>query len=301
MKKRSPIIIIVLAVFIGMAVMVLLNNIVKPKPVVVAAFPIAPGTVLSEELLEVRTIPAGGIPVDAFSEITELLGKTVAVGRAEGDIIVASILGDDASAGIPSQLAEGHIAIAVDVDRASAVAGILRAGQTVTLIGMLSPDIMTNQAGLAYSAAQSIVTDDGSIEVIQGQNTKTTPTPAPVLGPLGRITITGVKVLLVPQNFQYEETAYTANQEEMFASSQAMVEEESVIVLDVPTTPIEITPGVFVNPATLIATLNQYGYLYLALEGSTGISVSPENNLTINLAELYNLINATTTGSDAAK
>jgi hypothetical protein len=71
-------------------------------------------------------------------------------------------------------------------------------------------------------------------------------------------------------------------------------------VLDIPTTPVEISAGVFVNPATLIAALDKYGAIYLALESATGTSVSAENNLTINLAELYNLINTNTNSMGAA-
>jgi Flp pilus assembly protein CpaB len=293
MKKRSPIIPIVLAVVIGLAVMVFLNSTVKPTPVVVAKIAIAPGTVLSEELVEIRTLPAGGVPDGAFSTLEEVVGKSLAVARAESDIIMASVLGDNVSAGIPSQLETGHVAIAVNVDKASAVAGMLRAGQTVSIIGMLTPDVLSSQSGLA-SSYQTIITDDGSVDMIQNSMTNPTPTAEPVLGPLGRITITGVRVLLVPQNFQYQEVASTSDQEELFASEAMTSEDESVIVLDVPTTPIMISEGVYVNAATLIATLNEYGSIYLVLESSTVSAETvaiAENNLTINLAELYSLIN----------
>lgn len=292
-KKRSPIIPIVLAVVIGLAVMVFLNTVVKPTPVVVAKAPIAPGTVLSEELVEIRTVPAGGVPADAFATIEEVVGNSVVVGRATGDIIMASVLGDNVSAGIPSELEEGHVAIAVNVSRASAVAGILRSGQSVTIIGLITPDVLSDQTGLAYSTAQTIITDDGSVPVIPG-GVKPTPTPAPVLGPIGRIAITGVRVLLVPQTFQYQEIANTANQQEAFATSATTAEDESVIVLDVPTTPVEVAPGEFVNPATLIAALDSYGSIYLALESVNGLTVGQENNLTLNLADLYNTINEST-------
>jgi len=290
-KKRSPIIPVVIAVVIGLAVMFLLRTVIQPTPVVVAKSVIAPGTALTADLVEIRTLPAGGIPADAFATIEEVVGKSVVVGRTTGDYIVASILGDNVSAGIPSELAEGHVAIAINVDKSSGVAGILRAGQTVTVIGLLTPDVLQNQNGIA-TAAQAIITNDGSVSTVEGiPSYGATPTPAPALGPLGRVTITGVKILLVPQTFQYAEIPAGANQEEMFASQATTSEDKSVIVLDIPTTPVEISAGVFVNPATLIAALDKYGSIYLALESSTGTSVAADNNLTINLAELYNLIN----------
>ncbi|MBU0973919.1 MAG: hypothetical protein KKC20_24990 [Proteobacteria bacterium] len=293
-KKRSPIIPIVIAVVIGLAVIVLLRTVIKPTPVVVAKAAIAPGTALTEDLVEIRTLPAGGIPADAFATIEEVVGKSVVVGRATGDFIVASILGDNVAAGIPSQLEAGHVAIAINVDKSSGVAGILRAGQTVTVIGLLTPDVLQEQNGIT-TAAQTIITNDGSVSTIEGEPVYgKTPTPAPALGPLGRVTITGVRVLLVPQTFQYAEIPAGADQQEMFASQATTSEDKSVIVLDIPTTPVEISAGVFVNPATLIAALDKYGSIYLALESSTGTSVSQENNLTINLAELYHLINSKT-------
>lgn len=292
MKKRSPILIIVIAVVLGLAVIIFLQTTVKPTAVVVAKVAIAPGTTLTEDLVEVRTVPAGGLPAGTFASVDQVVGKSIAVARTAGDYITEAILGDTASAGVPSELDAGHVAISIDVDKASAVAGILRAGQTVTLIGMISPDVLSQNNSLADTTVQSITTDDGSVSMIQNSMVTATPTAEPVLGPIGKITITGVKVLLVPQNFQYQEiSSSSADQEELLASSQSTSQDTSVIVLDVPTTPVEIAPGVKVNPVTLIAALNDYGKIYLALESSTGTSVSTDENLTLNLAEFYNLIN----------
>src|SRR5512145_759746 len=143
-KKRSPIVPIVLAVAIGLAVMVLLNGMIRPVSVVVAKAAIAPGTRLSAGLLEVRTVAASSLPADALQTLEEAEGQMLAVGRAPGDTITQSTLGEDAQAGIPANLAPGHLAVAIRVDQASGLAGLLRPGQTVTLIGMLSPDVLEN-------------------------------------------------------------------------------------------------------------------------------------------------------------
>jgi len=292
MKKRSPIVIIVVAVLLGLVVIVLLQTIVKPTAVVVAKVAIAPGTTITADLVEVRTIPAGGLPAGTYASVDKVVGKSIAVARTKGDYITDSILGNTASAGVPSELAAGHVAISINVDKASAVAGILRAGQTVTLIGMISPDVLSQENSLANTTAQPITTNDGSVSTIQNSMVTATPTAEPVLGPIGKITITGVKVLLVPQNFQYQEISSTSSsQGEQLASSQTTNEDKSIIVLDVPTAPVEIAPGVKVNPVTLIAALNDYGKIYLALESSTGNSVTSDENLTLNLAEFYNQIN----------
>jgi flagella basal body P-ring formation protein FlgA len=64
-KKRSPFTAIVLAVIIGLLVIALLNGVVRPTQVVVARVPISPGTLLTAELVELHTIPAGAKPADA--------------------------------------------------------------------------------------------------------------------------------------------------------------------------------------------------------------------------------------------
>ena len=108
-KKRSPIAAIVLAVVVGLLVIGLLNGVIRPTQVVVAKVAIAPGTLLTDQLVELRTIPMGARPVDAFSKVEDVAGKILAVGRAPGDWIVSSVLGDIAGAGIPAELPEGHV------------------------------------------------------------------------------------------------------------------------------------------------------------------------------------------------
>ncbi|HNT54390.1 MAG TPA: SAF domain-containing protein, partial [Anaerolineaceae bacterium] len=100
-KKRSPLIPILLALVTGVMTVLLLNGVIRPTPLVVARVAIAPGTVLSAELLEVRTVPAGGRPAGAFADITEAAGQVLAVQRAPGDAITAAVLGGNALAGIP--------------------------------------------------------------------------------------------------------------------------------------------------------------------------------------------------------
>ena len=292
-KKRSPIVPIVLAAAIGVLTILLLNGVIRPTAVVVARSAIAPGTVLTADLVEVRTIPAGGRPADAFKSIEEVTGQMLAVQRAAGDLITASVLGDNAQAGIPAQLEPGHVAIAVMVDRSSGVAGLLRPGQTVTIIGLLTPDLLSAQSGLASVIQQPAVIVPEELKLDGGPTATPTPTPTPqpVLGPLGRIAIRGVRVLMVPQSFQYQEVPAGASQEELFASSAATGEDSGAIVLDVPAAPVEMLPGVFVNPATLIAALDRFGGVYLALEPGDRLALESEDILTLNLAGLYGAIN----------
>lgn len=293
-KKRSPLAAIVLAVVIGLLVIALLNGVIRPTQVVVAKIAIAQGTVLSDNLLELRTIPMGGKPAGAFSKIAAVSGKILAVGRAPGDFIVSSVLGEAAEAGIPGELSAGSVALAIHVDQASGVAGLLRPGQSVTVIGMLSPDrIGTEPLAVDLVSAQEFAVPLLAVPSVQGGTPAPTPTIAPPIAPLARLVISGVRVLMVPQPFRYEEVASGASEEELFSSARTSLsaQEGSVIVLEVPTQRIEITPGYWVNPAALLSALDQYGILSLALEPSSGLATTLEDGITLNLGELYQQMN----------
>ena len=293
-KKRSPIAAIVLAVVIGLLVIALLNGVIRPTQVVVAKVAIAPGTLLTDQLVELRTIPMGAKPADAIAKIEEVNGKMLAVGRAPGDLIVTSVLGEIAGAGIPAELPEGHVALAIHVDLASGVAGLLRPGQTVTVIGMISPDILKTSSTSVFTAPISEFTSPiVSLTPGVAVTPTPTPTPAPPSSPLARLVITGVRVLMVPQSFRYEEIPAGASEEELFSSARTSVsaQEGSVIVLDVPTGLVEVTPGFKVDPATLLAALDQYGIIHLALEPTSGLELDVADVITLNLGELYNEMN----------
>jgi len=293
-KKRSPIAAIVLAVVIGLLVIALLNGVIRPTQVVTAKVAIAPGTILTDQLIELRTIPMGAKPADAISKVEDVTGKTLAVGRAPGDLIVTSVLGEIAGAGIPAELPEGHVALAIHVNLASGVAGLLRPGQTVTVIGMISPDILKINTTSVFAAPIAEYTSP-IVSLTPGVRVTPTPTPtpAPPASPLARLVITGVRVLMVPQSFRYEEIPAGASEEELFSSARTSVsaQEGSVIVLDVPTGLVEVTPGFKVDPATLLAALDQYGIIYLALEPTSGLELDVADVITLNLGELYNEMN----------
>lgn len=300
-KVKSPIVAIVISLVVCIAVIVAIYSIVKPVSVVEAKAAISAGTVLTQDLIEVKTVPSGGLPADYYSNIADVIGKTVAVSRAAGDYITTTILSETASAGVPSELEPGHVAIAIHVDRASAVAGILRSGQTVTIIGLLSPDVLQNSSvSGSFETGQTVISANSQEVTTADLTTSSNPTPTPeptkIVGPLARITITGIRILMVPQDFQYQEVPANADQQTLFANQQATSNDSSVIVLDVPNTAVEITPGYKVNPATLIAALDKYGSIYLALESSAAVEATPGGsaNLTINLAELYKIINEST-------
>jgi Flp pilus assembly protein CpaB len=296
-RKRSPLIAIILAVVIGLMVFALLNGVVRPTQVVAAKVAIAPGTLLTDQLVELRTIPMGAKPADALTKVEDAVGKMVAVGRAPGDLIVQAALGELAGAGIPAELPEGHVALAIKVDLASGVAGLLRPGQSVTVIGMLTPDLLKNNP---ISVVTGAISDFGlatpAATRLPGMPLATvtpTPTPAPPSAPLARIAVSGLRVLMVPQSFRYEEIPAGASQDQLYSSARTSMsaQEGSVIVLDVPTSKVEVVPGLWADPASLLAALDQYGSLHLALEPAGGLALKSNDLVTLNLGDLYTGLN----------
>lgn len=294
-KKRSPFIAIVLAVVVGLMVIALLNGVIRPTQVVVAKVAIAPGTVLTDTLLELRTIPMGARPNDALTKVEDAAGKMLAVGRAPGDLVVQSVLGEIAGAGIPAELPEGHVALAIHVDQASGVAGLLRPGQSVTIIGMVSPDLLKQNLSNVISAPMTDFSmPNATPVVVSAAATATpTPTPAPPTAPLARLALTGLKVLMVPQSFRYEEVPAGASEDQLYSSARTTMsaQEGSVIVLDVPTSLVEVVPGLRTDPATLLAALDQYGIIHLALEPASGLKLDAPTMVTLNLGDLYESLN----------
>ncbi|MDD5369147.1 MAG: SAF domain-containing protein [Anaerolineaceae bacterium] len=291
-KRRSPWIPIALAVVIGIMVIALLNGVIRPVSMVVAKAPIAPGTLLTASLVEVHTVPAQARPSGAFERVEDLIGKVIVVGRAPGDPIVPAALGTTSQAGIPANLPADHLAVAVNVTMASGIAGLLREGQTVTVIGMLSPDVLQNLAPEAVPVSLPYTATTVAVEPGKPMPTPTaSPTPAPPHAPLARIALSGLKILMVPQSFRYEEQPAGSTQEQLFASARTVqsAQEGSVVVLDVPVKSVELVPGMPVNPATLLVALNRYGSLYLTLEPASGFKAP--DILTLNLADLYNALN----------
>jgi Flp pilus assembly protein CpaB len=300
-KKRSPIMVIGFAVLIGFLVIALLNGTIRPTSAVAAKVGLAPGTLLTADLLEVRSIPAGGVPTDAFKNIKDVEGQMLTVGRAPGDLITKSVVGESAASGIPSQLEAGHVALAVRVNMASGVAGLVREGQTVTLIGMLSPDVVQSAlTATTYTANPQVYNLNPADPNAPKPTATPTATPAPMQSPIVRIAISGVKVLLVPQSFRYQELPPGSGNDQMFASATTSqsAQSGSVVVLDVPLQPVEIKPGLLVNPATLLSALNEYGKLHLAIEPAGGLQTG--EILTLNLGEMYQALNQDTAISKPA-
>ncbi|MBM3126343.1 MAG: Flp pilus assembly protein CpaB [Chloroflexi bacterium] len=266
----------------------LLSSVVQPLPVVVARVDLAAGTRLTPDLLELKTLPRGGVPVGAYTSIEDALDKVLTTARVAGDPIKTYVAGEsEVSAGIPAQLAPYSVAISIKVDQATGLAGIVRPGQRVIVIGVIDPSRI-QQGSYQTITGQAYPLPDESNPFVERTPLPPTPTPQPPPAALARIVITGLRVLVVPQSFRYEEVPQSGDGDGFLpARTTSGLQDESVILLEAPVPPVEVAPGVEVSPAELLALLNQTAVVHLALEPAEGLSIRVETLPTVDLAELY--------------
>jgi Flp pilus assembly protein CpaB len=221
-------------------------------PTVVAARPLGAGTRLSEADVVVRQIPAAARLPGALSDPKQAVGKVLSFPRAEGDQITAAMLGEGAY-GIAAALSPQTRAVAVKVDQSSGLLGILRPGDRVTVIAVVDP----SELGFARSALAPAAAVTGTLE-------------GPPAGPAARVALSGLKVLLVPSTFRYEEESPARGGPAALAPLRSLSAREGVVLLEAPIEPVEAAPGLRISPVELLALLDAKARIHLALEPPEG-------------------------------
>ena len=267
---RSLIVILVLGALIFFATATFLAGLANDQDVVVAKVPISAGTRLSANLLEIKRINASAALPGAFLSAKDLEGQLLVSARMPGDQITQEMVGDRAISTIAASLAPGKAAIAVKVDQATGLAGIVRVGDMVGAIGIVTAqdlDVPENRTAVAVPALPGTVP---VVAPVITSTVKSAPTPHAPTGVAARIALNDLRVLVVPQSFRYEETAPSAKGDTYSTARTSVSQQQnSVIVLEVPLAPVEIAPGYLVSPAELLALLNDKGRLHLVLQSTT--------------------------------
>jgi Flp pilus assembly protein CpaB len=212
-KARSSIVIIGALALVTFALVAgVLSAAQKKAPVVVAARALEAGTKLSLADVEVVQVHAGAVLEGAFETVEDVTGLVITVQRMPGDQVTANMVGDAAQNALAQALDPDHRAVAIHVDQASGLAGLLRPGDTVSAIGIIDPSSL---GGMGYQRAT---------------------------GAESKVMLTGLKVLFVPYEFRYRElnTEDSGNMMSPVMSSSGD-REKGVIVLSVPVTPITVT------------------------------------------------------------
>lgn len=238
-------------------VLAFLSGISRTAEVVVASRGLPAGTRLTAEDVALKRIHASAVLHDALTDPAGAVGQVLSAPRLAGEQIPRSLVGDRALSGIAATLPPDWRAIAVRVDQATGLAGILQAGDWVEAVAVLDSN------DLAFAT-----TEDGP-------------------GTLSRIVLHDLQVLLVPQAFRYEEAPADASGSLALAPvrTTASAQASSVIVLGAPVTPTMIailpveppkvktlgadepmTPTLLASPVELLALLNAKGTIHLALQ-----------------------------------
>ncbi len=209
--------------------------------VVVAARDLAPGQVISEGDVTLQAMPENLAPEDALTSIESVLGQTLAVPRSAGDVIRQAHLG-------PWQfdLNPDERAMAIQVDDASGVAGVLKPGDKVGVVALID-----DQTFVQAILARFPVEEAGEAQ-----------TPL-VSGDYAKVVIEGLRVLYVSPEFQALQE--TGSEDPLLGSIGSMKSKEGAVVVAVPAEPVNVvyefqTFGAEnvtmpVNPVELLAAL----------------------------------------------
>jgi len=196
--------------------------------VVVAAHDLQTGHTLTQDDLAVVELPASRIPKDAVTDLQQAVGQQIAVPRAQGDVIRASMLGAPVV-----QLSPNERGVGVEVTDPAGVAGMLKPGDLVGLVVLLSRDTFLNtifapRFDLGLSQATPM----------PGQPT---PTPTPVVqqdpGDYGKVLFEPLRVVYVSPDFQAPEVRGdqgSDQQSSFIANTGAEKATQGTVVLAVP-------------------------------------------------------------------
>lgn len=278
-KAKSPSIlpVILIAALAGGLTLFFLFSLRADAEVVVANRPIGVGARLTADDLTLKKVRSVDALPNAAKSVEGVVDQVISVQRLPGDQITADMLGNQAVSAIAAGLAPDHRAVAVTVSRSSGLAGIVRPGDLVTLIAIVTPP--TANSSFLASGPTLLEPTPTPIDPFASIPLAITPTPTSSAikpyTPFSRITANGLKVLLVPQTFRYEEATTTDAQGFAVAQSSQVGQSEGVIVLDVPATPVTvqgIDGPLTLSLPELIALLDTQAEIYLALEPPAGAS-----------------------------
>ena len=246
------------------------------RTVMVATRGLLAGTRLTEQDVATKTIHASAVLPAAVDKPEKVIGQLLSVPRLAGDQITEDMIGDQAISGIAATLPPDHRAIAVKVNQETGLAGVLRPGDHVTVIVIVDASDLQESLGLAGQPAAAAVVP---VRPTTG-STRTVAAPAvapsgPAANPrvISRIVLHDLKVLLVPQGFRYEEvpTDSTGDLAAAPMRTTQQAQATSVVVLDVPLTPVAIGGSASVSPTLvsapeLLALVNSRGTIHLLLQ-----------------------------------
>lgn len=159
-RRRAPLYLLgalLLAVLAAVMTFLYLDNLrsqsVATAEAVVAARGIRPGSVITAEAVEVRSVPAPMLPDGALTSIDEVVGRTAAFPIVAGEVVLASDLVGEGGAGISGQLPDGRWAMILPAGWLVSPVPPLATGDRLDLVAYRAGDPV-EQAGVIVSAVE---------------------------------------------------------------------------------------------------------------------------------------------------
>jgi Flp pilus assembly protein CpaB len=266
-SRTAWLIVMVLGVVTFGLLVVFLTGLTNNATVVVARVALQAGTRLERGHLDTRTINANAALPGYFSDLDHLVGQVLTVQRMPDDQITASMVGDEALSAIAATLPGDHAAMAVSIDQATGLAGTIRVGDRVGVVGIL--DVEQARLGELFEeepevGPQAIIPGEEQREAEKEEEIEIPRNPSSI----ARVVLTDLKVLVVPYTFRYEEVNPAGSEDAIFSLARTTTrqQEKSVVVLAVPIAPVEVTEGIWMSPLEVMTLLNAKGTIHLFLE-----------------------------------
>jgi pilus assembly protein CpaB len=125
--------------------------------VVVASQDIKAGTTISDDMLEIATLPKQGLIEGAITDRSGLSGLVVRYPLAKGEQLSAAKLGQtDKDKGLTAIIPNGKRAVAIEIDENTSVGGLIVAGDRVDVIAVLTSQTDQQQQKRAVTLLQDI-------------------------------------------------------------------------------------------------------------------------------------------------
>jgi len=202
-----------------------------------------------------RSVQVKSVLPRAYTTVANVVGQTLTVQRVAGDQITKDMVGSSAQNALASALPEDERAIAVHVDRAQGMAGLLRPGDHVSVIAVLDPQ----QVGSTFGFQAPEQAPAGNSAGLSQQST----VPE---GPMAKLTLTGLRVLFVPWEFRYQEITPSGDDNSFMAPimTSQQGQNNGVVVLAAPVTPITVTWKAATEPLTPTTEIHETGQITAA-------------------------------------
>lgn len=133
--KRYLILAITGAIIIGLAFYLLLNNYLDREKILVAAVDIEAGTQITEDELTYKEYYKNSLPGDYLLSTEGIVGNTININRRENDYISNDMFGqNDKDENILSNLDDGDVVIAIEIQHPEPILDKLKNGDIVSIV-----------------------------------------------------------------------------------------------------------------------------------------------------------------------